>query len=653
METMHNSSQTQPGNRKKIMIVEDQFIEAHDLQLMLQRAQYEVCGIARSFDEAMALLDEHSPELVLLDIFLKGKRSGIDLAKILMERSIGFIFVSANSSRKILDEAKATQPYGFIVKPFREQDVLITLEIAFYRRDYSQESQTQQQVNIQNSLSAIDQNENSPIDYFTRLAKALQTYLPFDYLEAGFSDAAEYDRIGLLRKKMDDYQVISPGNLAQIAEIPLEDLQRFHLESVQDSIAGVYSNENLQKLYSDSGVKRVIIQSFGIKSVLIYPFPIDGRPYNLSFYSRQPDIQNASHISLLRNVEPILNSFLKKIPIAQTIETGTPAKTDPDDPSKDSTALEGIVGSSQKLLQVFDRIKRVAPSDTSVLILGESGTGKERIAEAIHKMSPRSERPFVVIDCSTVPQNLAESLLFGHEKGSFSGATERRIGKFESASGGTIFLDEIGELPIELQVKLLRVLQQKEIERVGGNCKIKVDVRIIAATNRQLEEEVAAGRFRMDLYYRLHVFPITVPPLRERKEDIPELLNHFITLHGTGLGKQNAFFSKTALAHLLDYDWDGNIRELEHVVQRSLLLSNDLQIVDADLPVKSHPKKMQVEEYPIKTIIENERDYIIYILQKCKGKITGANGAAELLDIHPSTLNSRMKKLGIKTHLFS
>ena len=644
----------QAAKAGKILIVEDQYVEAHDLQLILERASYEVCGIARSYEQALQILETENPVLVLLDIMLKGKLNGIDLAKVLVDRNIGFIFISANSGSRILEQAKTTQPYGFIIKPFRGQDVLTTLEIALYRHSYSLESLINQQLAIQKELSTLCYDPDNQVDYLVNLVKALQAYIPFDYFEAGCNGAEKYDRVGLLRTKMDGYEVVDLQKLSDITEASEEAIQDYYNQSQKETELSLYAREDLQEIYNSSSIRRLIIQNFGIRSYLFCPLSLEGRPYGLWFYSRQPDVQNTKHLTLLQNLEFILSPFIAKMAGRHGNQMMHKAEHTIRKAVSDDGALDGIIGNSQKILEVFDRIRKVGPSDTSVLILGESGTGKELIAASIHKISPRRDKPFIVVDCSTVPQNLAESLLFGHEKGAFSGAEERRIGKFEMATGGTIFLDEIGELPVELQVKLLRVLQQREIERVGGSCKIPVDVRIVAATNRRLEEEVAAGRFRMDLYYRLYVFPINIPPLRERKEDIPELINHFIGIYGKGIGRQDAFFSKKALAQLMDYDWEGNIRELQHIVQRSLLLSNeDMEIASADLPVKNAPNKTGFGEYAIKTINENERDYIIYILQRCKGKISGADGAAEILDIHPSTLNSRIKKLGIKMHLFS
>lgn len=312
-------------------------------------------------------------------------------------------------------------------------------------------------------------------------------------------------------------------------------------------------------------------------------------------------------------------------------------------------SFEGMIGTSSKIIEVFDYIKRAAPLDISVLVLGENGTGKEMVAQIIHNLSKRKQKPFVIVDCGAIPENLAESLLFGHEKGAFTGAIEKRTGKFELAEGGTVFLDEIGELPPEMQVKLLRVLQEKEIERVGGKLPVKTNVRIIAATNKNLEAEVAAGRFRIDLYYRLYVFPIVVPALRERKEDIPELINFFCRYYCQKWGKEETRFSKESVYLMLNYEWPGNIRELEHFIQRNLLLSDEPIIRNIELPDKISGNVNPVrKDFAVKTINEIEHEYILSVLQRCNWKVSGTGGAAELLGMHPSTLNSKMKKLSIQ-----
>jgi transcriptional regulator with GAF, ATPase, and Fis domain len=249
---------------------------------------------------------------------------------------------------------------------------------------------------------------------------------------------------------------------------------------------------------------------------------------------------------------------------------------------------------------------------------------------------------------------LIESELFGHERGAFTGATERRQGKFEQAEGGTLFLDEIGELPFDLQVKLLRVLQEREIERIGGSATIKINVRIIAATNRNLEKEVAEGRFRIDLYYRLNVFPLVLPPLRERKEDIPVLANHFAEIFSRKTGKRITGYSDKVLEDMLNYSWPGNIRELEHLIERSVLLAKGAMITELPLPkvVREIIPSLADPKERVKSIDEIERDHILAVLKKCNGKISGSGGAAELLNLNVSTLNSKIKKLGIEKDQF-
>ena len=452
--------------KPKILIVEDQFIEAKSLNVILTNAGYSTCTIARSVEVALSVIEKEKPDLVLVDIFLQGEGTGIDLGKVLNEKNMAFVYLSANSNRKILEEAKPTKPYGFMVKPFRAKDVLIMLDVALYLHN-----------------------------------------------------------------------------------------NRLNTESVRPSKASA--------------------------SVALPP------------------------------------------------EFGH------------------LIGKSPKFMDTLEKARMVGATDTSVLILGESGTGKEQIAQAIHKISVRRFKPFVVVNCGALPAELIESELFGHEKGAYTGAVSKREGKFELADGGTIFLDEIGELPLELQVKFLRVLQEREIEPVGGKPK-KVNVRVIAATNKNLEEEVAAGRFRIDLYYRLNVFPILLPALRERREDMPLLANYFIKKYCADSGRQVPELSSEATKMLLNYEWPGNIRELENTVQRNILLTRGAIIESIEMPnpriAENNP---QLRNERFKTIEENERDHIIAVLESCNWKIAGKGGAAEILDINVNTLNSRIKKLNI------
>jgi transcriptional regulator with GAF, ATPase, and Fis domain len=316
--------------------------------------------------------------------------------------------------------------------------------------------------------------------------------------------------------------------------------------------------------------------------------------------------------------------------------------------------FEGIIGNSHLLLNVFDHISKVAPYDTTVLISGESGTGKERIADCIHHLSSRKGKVLVKVNCATLPATLIESELFGHERGAFTGAVAKRTGKFEQAQGGTIFLDEIGEMPPDLQVKLLRVLQEKEIEPIGGRTSVKVDVRVIAATNRNLEKDVRDGRFRLDLYYRLNVFPIVLPSLRERVEDIPALAHHFINIYSRRSGKRITGLSDKVLKSMMAYSWPGNIRELEHLIERSVLLATDDTLREIHIPHYADSDKNEVAQLFNRPLEEMERRYIIEVLKRCQGKISGIGGAADILAIPGNTLHSKMKKLGItKADYFS
>jgi formate hydrogenlyase transcriptional activator len=304
-----------------------------------------------------------------------------------------------------------------------------------------------------------------------------------------------------------------------------------------------------------------------------------------------------------------------------------------------------IVGDSRALRALLNEIRQVAVTDSTVLLLGETGTGKELIARAIHQLSPRRERPLIKVNCGAIAANLVESELFGHERGAFTGALQRRVGRFELANNGTLFLDEIGELPAESQTRLLRVLQEQEFERVGGSQPIRVDVRLIAATNRDLEREVAAGRFRSDLFYRLNVFPARVPPLRERREDIPHLVNHFIAHQQRRLGKPLEGVSKEGMDRLRRYSWPGNIRELQNVVERACVLAGG-PVVSISDELAEGPAAQSAGDR-ILTLAEAEKHHIRRALEASGGTIGGAGGAAVMLGVNPNTLRSRMEKLGL------
>jgi formate hydrogenlyase transcriptional activator len=305
-----------------------------------------------------------------------------------------------------------------------------------------------------------------------------------------------------------------------------------------------------------------------------------------------------------------------------------------------------IIGEHPAIRTLLREIRQVAGTDSTVLLLGETGTGKELIARAVHQMSGRKDRPLIKVNCGAIAPGVVESELFGHERGAFTGALQRRIGRFELADGGTIFLDEIGEVPLDTQTRLLRVLQEQEFERVGGSTPIRVDVRVIAATNRKLEEEVKAGRFRSDLFYRLNVFPARVPPLRERASDIPLLVRHFVAQYRRKLGKPLDGVSREGMERLQRYGWPGNIRELANVVERACVLAHGPVVQISD-----ELEGAAAERPPVRLarLEDAERNHIKQALAATGGTIHGPKGAAQLLGINPSTLRSRMERLGILT----
>jgi len=455
-------------NKEKILIVEDEFIVANDLKHTLIKGGYTIVGVASSVNRARSVMAAKKPDWVLLDITIKGKETGIDLAWELKANNIPFLFISANTSQSILEEVKKTHPYGFLVKPFRHRDLLIMLDIARYRH-------------------IVEKNNTA-------------------------SDATSE---------------LQPANFSE------------------------------------------------------------------------------------------------------------------------------IIGKSPLLVDILKKICIVAPTGISVLITGESGTGKERIAQSIHENSARRDKPMIIVNCATLPISLVESELFGFEKGAFTGADSQRIGKFEQADGCTLFLDEVGELPLDAQIKLLRVLQEKEIERIGGKRPIKIDIRIIAATNRNLEREVAEGRFRLDLYYRLNVFPIELPPLRERVEDIPELSQHFLQRFCKATKRKISGFTPNVMEELKSYQWPGNIRELEHLIERTALLSERDEIATINLDHNNAELSFAAQQYGLQSLEENERNHILQVLRSCRGKISGVGGAAEILKIPPATVYYKMNKLGISQEHYS
>jgi len=645
----------------RILIVEDEFIVANDLKLMLESAGYEVSGIAGSVEQAKEMMAKQKPQLVLLDIHLRGEETGIDLARHLSDEHIAFVYLSANSNQKILEAAKATQPYGFLVKPFREKDILVTLEIAWYLHEQNMLLKRNNEIALQNTLTDIVSQPTEWDEKFLKIAKTIQPSIPFDFVAIGMKNMEKENYHGLcfLRLNFDEYQIIGLKELMVMTGIPAKELPKYQDSAPEDSISAFYNAEDFVEICNINPAKKIVSKTFHLYANLVMYIPVSGKAgFTFSFYSRKADIYTKRHLALVKRLAGPLSKTIEGILSAGKNARVPELNLRPAEKiaAKKSVIknVDGIIGNSHLLLTALDLITIVAPLETSVLILGESGTGKEKFARSIHQQSARSKKQMVVVNCAALPVHLIESELFGHEKGAFTGAVDRRIGKFEQAAGGTIFLDEMGELPLESQAKLLRVLQEKEIERLGGRETIKVDVRIIVATNCNLEKEVAAGRFRLDLYYRLNVFPILLPPLRDRKEDIPLLVRFFLDKYVSLSGREDITVSNRAMEDLQRYNWPGNVRELEHLIERNVLLARGKCIERISLPNHQH-ELLANDQQPghVKSIDDNERDHILAILSKCEGRISGKGGAAELLDVPSTTLNSKMKRLGITRRHFS
>ena len=642
---------------KKILIVEDEFVVANALRLTLMQAGYSVSGIAASAEEADEQLQKQKPDLVLLDIQLNGKRSGIDLARKLTESNTAFIYLSANSSQKILEEAKKTEPFGFLVKPFREKDLLVAVDIALYRQRNSVESRLREEVLLQQKLLDISNEMSDSRQKLLKIALAVRSFIPFDLIVSGTRPiaAGNFTDSGYLRIGFDEYQYIAAQELMTIAGLNSQMLTDIVQNSGRDFVAGIYTDET-DGISPAQPLRELWFKHFKIASLLVFPIVLgSGTTVHYSFYSRQRDVYNQSHLDVLHLFTGCLKNVTEKMMAADTsspVEVAERAGAYNEVSQRQE--FKSIIGKHPLLLGALDLTTQVAPYNTSVLILGESGTGKEKVAQSIHALSMRNNRPFVEVNCGAIPPTLIESELFGHEKGAFTGATEKRKGKFEQAEGGTVFLDEIGELPLEMQVKLLRVLQEKEISYVGSNTAKKVDVRIVAATNRNLEKEVAEGNFRLDLYYRLNVFPITLPPLRERKSDIEALVYFFARKYCKEFHKEFNGVSAAMLAEMHVYHWPGNIRELENVLERAVILNDGKsalqlkQTLSGSMPVLSGNVGAETFDDVKHIQRETEKSYIISVLKKTAGRIRGVNGAAALLDMKPTTLESKLARLGIK-----
>jgi formate hydrogenlyase transcriptional activator len=824
-----------------VLIVEDEFIVADDLRRRLMKADYAVLGLAATAAEARQLLAGAPPVVVLLDIFLKGPESGLDLAGWLHERQIPFVFLSANLNDEVLAAAQITQPLGFLTKPFREKDVLAALELARYRHAHGEEARLRRQRELQVAVNNAIARLHDRDELCQAIATQLDQLVPFTLLSlriglpeeqsfywavlhknaagvfekvpplrllgpdapdallqrlteqppdevgeqtgtfvgAAFDELCRTQRTArttrdafgaralavfpvlLKRHSFTSLQLASPDPAAfapeqyatvelllpqlamaldnllvceeiearrrqKVAELNLVSAFRNgrELETIAPAVAQALQAVLPLDLLTLYGVDRVLgsVQDgtnasrqpdgsfrllpatefvhlpdaaarlawqqaileleallqqptlnvgeagearraqnlvarrygeyLGLRSSMYVPIAVQGRPVAaVVVASRAPYAYTARDLRLLQELSRPLALALENLLAFERIKTlGQQLALENTylaEEIRTTHNMGEIIGTGPAMQALFSSLGLVAGTDATVLITGETGTGKELVARAVHELSGRAARTMIKVNCAALPSHLIESELFGHEKGSFTGATDKRLGKFELADGSTIFLDEIGELPLELQAKLLRALQEREIERVGGRGPIAVDVRIVAATNRDLKQEVAAGRFRSDLYYRLNVFPLAVPPLRERPEDILPLATHFLHRFAKKLGKPLTGLATDTVRQLLAYPWPGNVRELEHVLERAAIMARTPTLALAE-PLAPAAVPTAAAPLPVRPFAEAAREVIVAALAQAAGRVRGTGGAAELLGIKPTTLEARMKKLGVR-----
>ena len=556
----------------------------------------------------------------------------------------------------------------------KDEDFLLTLSnllgsvyknVKAYEELFGKEKEKETQLRLLADLLSIRENEA----FYKKLVDGINNLIPCDYvaIHAEYSAMNLSNTIALIKDEKEQFKIIP---LTRNITLFLLALKSKGNEKTGENYLEV-TGDSFNKLCEQFVHLKQLKEKNSINSLLVLRYAIDnlggltvilGRsiPYSrikqdvamdLMFAQNRNPFFLAYEIDLAINLLPYFGLILSNLYAFEEIKILT-KKLEQEksfllDEINLTNTIQEIIGNSQQINLSLNKVKQVAPIDATVLILGETGTGKELIAKAIHNLSNRKENAFITVNCAALPVQLIESELFGHEKGSFTGAIEKRIGKFEIANGGTIFLDEIGELPLEIQAKLLRVLQEKEFERLGGKSTVHSDVRIVAATNRNLEKEVEQGKFRNDLYFRLNVFPIIVPPLRERKDDIPLLVKYFIDKYSKKLGREVKSIKKSDLDILLKYDWPGNIRELEHIIERAIIVSEGSNLNFEKL-FGGNIRQTEQDFQSFKTLVENEKEHIINALKIANGKVTGENSAAQLLGINGKTLGSKMRKLKIK-----
>lgn len=539
-----------------------------------------------------------------------------------------------------------------------------------YEELRQREAQTAMQLAVNNALLTIRDRSRMML----AVCKQIERLVPCSFLSIRIMDSDGNYRV------FDNFMRERPGEFVPVRSFgqfgeqygkppsanafePVGDMDFQQIASESFSLIAnseCYSGEKFDRLCREYRLAAFVRERFGVCSVIstkLWDLPESRAGLIISDTFRSFDDHDLQTVSLIvPQLSLALQNYLAYEEIDELRRRLEGERTLLIEEIKSAHDFEEIIGSSVSLIAALRRVSQVAPTDATVLIQGETGTGKELFARAIHNLSARKERMMIKVNCAALPSTLIESELFGHERGSFTGALRRRVGKFELAAGGTILLDEVGELPLELQAKLLRVLQERELERIGGSRVIPVDVRVIAATNRDLEREVAEGRFREDLYFRLNVFPLAVPPLRDRREDIPLLAAHFASRYAREFGMPNRSFRESDLLRLGNREWKGNIRELAHLVEQAVIVSDGptldfSSVLSADSGMLAEVgmvrQRKTMAEFEEEVLIL-ERELLLDTLARSGGRVSGKGGAADMLGMHPKTLYSRLDRLGLK-----
>ncbi|HXV78417.1 MAG TPA: sigma 54-interacting transcriptional regulator [Candidatus Binatia bacterium] len=634
----------------RILILEDAATDAELIARELQKGDLTFTGKIVATREAFCQeLAGFAPHLVLSDYSLPGF-DGSEALAIAKDRcpDVPFVFVSGAIGEERAIETLKQGATDYVLKQ------RLSRLVPSVRRALSEAEERGARLKAEKALRQSEEKHRVLLEINNAIVTHLDRANLFEAIAQAVGKAVSFDRmsLALLDRKQDVLRIYGLAGdefvkrpLPLGAEFPR---QGSHLAPILDE-RRPHMRRDLQS-ERRVGVEEQLFKA-GLRSTVAVPLIAQREPFGtLNFGSRSPDAYSVADAEFLMEVSQQVALAVQNMLAYEQI-TELKARLEREnlylqEEIKTQHKFQHFVGQSSAIGKVLKAIETVAPTDANVLILGETGTGKELVARAIHELSPVGDKALVKVNCAALPSELIESELFGHEKGAFTGALSRKIGRFELADGGTIFLDEIGDLPLHLQAKLLRVLQEGEFERVGGTQTTKVQVRVIAATNRELANEVRAGKFRSDLFYRLNVFPLEIPPLRARRADIPLLVDSFLTKYAKKLGKHFDGVSQATMDELLKYSWPGNVRELQNVVEHAAIVAKGPKVSIELGPGLDVSTSAQVSSHS--TLRDVERAHILRVLKDAGWRISGQKGAATVLGLHPSTLQSRMQKLGIK-----